>query len=160
MSILYDMELCSDLKVAPEYLNDIPNLKPGADAVSFYHATMNRIPEPEGSAIKKLYSERGELLKRLKPKGKELLHYKYQWYMQDYLACVASVDENVGRLLEYLDKNGLAANTIVIYTSDQGFYLGENGWFDKRFMYDESMQMPLLVKWPGKIKKQTLNPSL
>ena len=72
--------------------------------------------------------------------------------MQDYLACVASVDENVGRVLKYLDDNGLTNNTVVIYTSDQGMYLGENGWFDKRFMYDVSMQTPLLIRWPGHIK--------
>ena len=72
--------------------------------------------------------------------------------MQDYLACVASVDENVGRILDYMDKNGLTKNTLLIYTGDQGMYLGENGWFDKRWMYDVSMQAPLLMRWPGKIK--------
>lgn len=77
--------------------------------------------------------------------------------MQDYLACVASIDESVGQLLNYLDAQGLSGNTIVIYTSDQGFYLGENGWFDKRFMYDVSMQTPLLVRWPGKIKPNTVS---
>jgi len=75
--------------------------------------------------------------------------------MQDYLACVASVDENVGRLLKYLDESGLANNTAVIYTSDQGFYLGENGWFDKRFMYEVSFQTPLLMRWPQHIKPGT-----
>ena len=69
--------------------------------------------------------------------------------MQDYLACVASVDENVGRVLDYLDKSGLTKNTLVIYTSDQGFYLGQNGWFDKRWMYDVSMRSPLLARWSG-----------
>ncbi len=77
---------------------------------------------------------------------------KYQWYMQDYLACVASVDENMGRLIKFLDSSGLAKNTVVIYTSDQGFFLGENGWFDKRFMYDASMRTPFLIRWPQKIK--------
>jgi arylsulfatase A-like enzyme len=72
--------------------------------------------------------------------------------MQDYMACVASVDENVGRLLDYLDKNGLTENTLVIYTGDQGMYLGENGWFDKRWMYDVSMQAPLLMRWPACFK--------
>lgn len=72
--------------------------------------------------------------------------------MQDYLACVSSVDDNVGRVLDYLDKSGLAENTIVIYTSDQGFYLGEHGWFDKRFVYDESFKTPLLVRWPGVVE--------
>lgn len=80
------------------------------------------------------------------------MQLKYQWYMQDYLACVTSVDENIGRVLDYLDKSGLARNTLVIYTSDQGFYLGQNGWFDKRWMYDISMRSPLLARWPGHIK--------
>lgn len=80
--------------------------------------------------------------------------------MQDYLACIASIDESVGQMLKYLDESGLSGNTIVIYTSDQGFYLGENGWFDKRFMYDVSMQTPLLVKWKGKIKPGSVNTSL
>ncbi len=81
--------------------------------------------------------------------GKELVRWKYQRYIKDYLRCVDSLDENVGRVLDYLDASGLAKNTIVIYSSDQGFYLGEHGWFDKRFMYEESLRMPLLVRWPG-----------
>jgi len=84
--------------------------------------------------------------------GDALLKWKYQRYMQDYLACVQSIDDNVGRLLDYLDQAGLAANTIVIYTSDQGFFLGDHGLFDKRFMYDESIRMPFLVRWPGVAK--------
>ena len=78
--------------------------------------------------------------------------------MQDFLACVASLDENIGRILDYLDKEKLASNTAVMYTSDQGFFLGENGWFDKRFAYDVSMQIPLLMRWPGHIKPgKTIN---
>jgi arylsulfatase A-like enzyme len=84
--------------------------------------------------------------------GAALKKWKYQRYMRDYLACVASIDDNVGRVLDYLDKNGLAENTIVVYTSDQGFFLGEHNWFDKRFMYEESLRMPFLVRWPGKVK--------
>lgn len=79
------------------------------------------------------------------------MQWRYQRYMQDYLATVTGVDENVGRLLDYLDANGLAENTLVIYTSDQGFYLGEHGWFDKRFVYDQSFKTPLLMRWPGVI---------
>ncbi|MGO4920575.1 sulfatase family protein [Maribacter spongiicola] len=82
----------------------------------------------------------------------EKMKWKYQRYMQDYLGSISSVDDNVGRLLDYLDESGLAENTIVIYTSDQGFYLGEHGWFDKRFIYDESFKTPLLVRWPNVIK--------
>jgi arylsulfatase A-like enzyme len=73
-------------------------------------------------------------------------------YIKDYLRCVASVDDSVGALLDYLDESGQADNTIVVYTSDQGFYLGEHGWFDKRFMYEESLRTPLVVRWPGVIR--------
>ena len=79
----------------------------------------------------------------------------YQRFIKDYLRCVASVDESVGKLLDYLDAAGLADNTIVVYTSDQGFFLGEHGLYDKRFMYEESIRMPLLVRWPGKTKAGT-----
>jgi arylsulfatase A-like enzyme len=99
-------------------------------------------------------------LKQAPPEGlseSELKKWKYQRYMQDYLACVASIDDNVGRLLDYLDQNGLAGNTIVIYTSDQGMFLGEHDWFDKRFMYEESLRMPFLIRWPGHIKPGSVN---
>jgi arylsulfatase A-like enzyme len=157
MSILHDMKLSSDLKVDPAYLMDIPWLKPDSSEIAYYRAIYNRIPEPDKSAIKEIYKERGELIKRLRPQGKELLKYKYQWYMQDYLATVASVDENVGRVLDYLDANGLTKNTLVIYTSDQGMYLGQNGWFDKRWMYDVSMRTPLMARWPGHIRSNTVS---
>jgi len=85
----------------------------------------------------------------------ELLKWKYQRYIKDYLRCIASVDDNVGRLLEFLDKEGLTSNTVVIYTSDQGFFLGDHGWYDKRFMYEESAKMPFLVRWPGTVKSGT-----
>jgi arylsulfatase A-like enzyme len=84
--------------------------------------------------------------------GEELKRWKYQKYIKDYLRCIASVDDNVGRLLDFLDQTGLATNTIVIYTSDQGFFLGDHNWFDKRFMYEESLRMPFLVRYPGHIK--------
>lgn len=84
--------------------------------------------------------------------GEALKKWKYQKYIKDYLRCIASVDDNVGRLLDYLDQSGLATNTVVIYTSDQGFFLGDHNWFDKRFMYEESLRMPFLVRYPGHIK--------
>jgi arylsulfatase A-like enzyme len=80
--------------------------------------------------------------------GDDLYLWKYQRYMRDYLACIRSVDENIGRLLDYLDENGLTDNTLVVYTSDQGFYMGEHGWFDKRFMYEQSLRTPLLMRAP------------
>ncbi|MDP6628510.1 MAG: sulfatase [Candidatus Marinimicrobia bacterium] len=89
-----------------------------------------------------------------KLKGKDLLEWKLQRYLEDYLGTILSVDESVGRILDYLEENDLADNTIVIYTSDQGFYLGEHGWFDKRFMYEESLSMPLVMRYPKAIKPQ------
>lgn len=80
---------------------------------------------------------------------KEIVQWKYQRYVKDYMRCIASVDENIGRVLDYLEESGLAENTIVVYSSDQGFYLGEHGWFDKRWMYEESLGTPLIIKWPG-----------
>ena len=82
---------------------------------------------------------------------KEKMQWRYQRYMQDYLGTIRAVDENVGRVLDYLEANNLMDNTLIVYTSDQGFYLGEHGWYDKRFVYDESFKTPLLVAWPGKI---------
>lgn len=87
--------------------------------------------------------------------GQALKKWKYQRYMRDYLACVASVDDNVGRVLDWLDRTGLSKNTIVIYTSDQGFFLGEHNFFDKRFMYEETLRMPFLIRWPQRIKPGT-----
>src|SRR5262249_2732601 len=87
--------------------------------------------------------------------GEALVRWKYQRYLQDYLATVQSVDDSVGRVLAFLEKSGLARNTIVIYTSDQGFFLGDHGLFDKRFMYEESIRMPFLVRWPAVIRAGT-----
>jgi arylsulfatase A-like enzyme len=89
--------------------------------------------------------------------GRDLEHWKYQRYIKDYLCCVASIDDNVGRFLDYLDQSGLAGNTVVAYTSDQGFFLGDHGWFDKRFIYEESLRMPLLVRYPKEIKPGSVN---
>ena len=157
MSILNDMKLCSDLKIDPAYLIDLPAYKPDSSEIAYYNSIFNRIPISERAAYKKIYAERGKIMQEKKPAGKDLLKYKYQWYLQDYLACVASVDENVGRVLDYLDKNKLTKNTLVVYTSDQGMYLGQNGWFDKRWMYDVSMKSPLLMRWPNHIKPGSVN---
>lgn len=97
-------------------------------------------------------------LKQAPPQGlsaQELKKWKYQRYIKDYLRVIASVDDSVGQVLDYLDKNGLAENTVVVYTSDQGFFLGDHGWFDKRFMYDEALRMPFLVRWPKKIQPKS-----
>ncbi|MDQ6422956.1 sulfatase [Paenibacillus sp. LHD-117] len=82
----------------------------------------------------------------------EAKKWRYQRYIKDYLRCVASIDESVGRLLDYLEEDGIAEDTIVIYTSDQGFFLGDHGWYDKRFMYEESLRMPFIVRYPREIR--------
>ena len=99
-------------------------------------------------------------LKKLNLTGKELVRWKYQRYIRNYLRCVKGVDESVGRLTEFLQQNGLDKNTVVIYSSDQGFYLGDHGWFDKRWMYEESLKMPLIVRWPGMTKPGTTDEHL
>ncbi|MFC2099144.1 sulfatase/phosphatase domain-containing protein, partial [Bacteroidota bacterium] len=88
---------------------------------------------------------------------KERKQWNYQRFVKDYLRCVRSVDDGIGEILDYLDESGLAENTIVIYASDQGWYLGEHGWYDKRWMYEESLKTPLLIRWPGKIKAGSVN---
>jgi arylsulfatase A-like enzyme len=106
------------------------------------------------------YAPKNKIFLEKKLKGKELIRWKYQRYIKDYMRCIASVDESVGRVLSYLKENKLEKNTIIIYGSDQGFYLGEHGWFDKRFMYEESMRTPLLIKWPAVTKAGTKVPQL
>ncbi|MEA3402398.1 MAG: sulfatase [Armatimonadota bacterium] len=99
-------------------------------------------------------------LKQPRPEGltdEEFKRWAYQRYMQDYLRCVASVDDNVGRMLDWLDAAGLTEDTVVIYTSDQGFFLGDHGWYDKRFMYEESLRMPFVVRYPGEIPAGSVN---
>ena len=103
------------------------------------------------------YDKKNAELAKLNLKGDALIRWKYQRYVKDYLRCIDSVDKNVGRVLDYLEESGLAENTIVIYTSDQGWYLGEHGWYDKRWMYEESFRTPLMVRWPGKVKPGTVN---
>lgn len=115
----------------------------------------NRMTPTQFEKLIALYEPENEAFAKNPPKGRELVSWKYQRYMSDYMRCVAAVDRNVGRLLDYLDESGLAENTIVIYSSDQGFFLGEHGWFDKRWMYEESFRMPLLVRWPGVTKPHT-----
>lgn len=91
-------------------------------------------------------------MKAGKLSSKDVIRWKYQRYIKDYLRCIQAVDDGVGAMLEYLDESGLADNTIVIYSSDQGFYLGEHGWYDKRWMFEESLRMPFLIRWPGVIQ--------
>ena len=106
------------------------------------------------------YEPRNAKFRTANLSGKDLVRWRYQRYMHDYLATVKAVDENVGRLLDYLEKEGLAENTIVVYSSDQGFFLGEHGWFDKRWIFEESVRTPLIVRWPGVTKAGTASGAL
>src|SRR5437762_5942834 len=115
------------------------------------------IPQPDQTpeqraVFMKAYEDENKKLEESKLEGRERTKWNYQRFVKDYIRCVDAVDENVGRVLDYLDESGLAKNTVVVYTSDQGWYLGEHGWYDKRWMYEESFRTPLLVRWPGKTK--------
>jgi len=111
----------------------------------------NNLTPDQREPYLKAFEEENEALKKADLTGKQRAKWNYQRYMRIYLSAVRSVDDEVGRLLDYLDESGLAENTIVIYCSDQGFYLGEHGWYDKRWVYEESLRTPLLVRWPKKI---------
>jgi arylsulfatase A-like enzyme len=116
--------------------------------------------EEQLKAWDKYYAPRNEAFRKANPKGKDLIRWRYQRYMHDYLGCVKAVDESVGRLLDYLDQEGIAENTVVICSADQGFFLGEHGWFDKRWIFEESLRTPLLVRWPGVTKPGSVNDNL
>lgn len=149
MSVTRDMRWEQDFKV-PEML-DLNN----PDSKDSYNALMgeiNRMTPEQRSAWGRYYFPRNRRLLEAQLKGKDLDNWKYQVYIRDYMSVIASVDESVGRVLDYLDKNGLTDNTMIVYTSDQGFYMGEHGWFDKRFMYEESLRTPLIVNYPGHTK--------
>ncbi len=106
------------------------------------------------------YEPKNQAFRKARLTGKDLVRWKYQRYMKDYLRCIKGVDESVGRMMDYLKESGLDKNTIVIYSSDQGFYLGDHGWYDKRWMYEESLKMPFIVKWPGVVKAGSVNTDL
>lgn len=149
MSVTRDMRWEQDFKV-PEML-DLNN----PDSQDSYNALMgeiNRMTPEQRSAWGRYYFPRNRRMLEAQLKGKDLDNWKYQVYIRDYMSVIASVDESVGRVLDYLDKNGLTDNTMIVYTSDQGFYMGEHGWFDKRFMYEESLRTPLIVSYPGHTK--------
>jgi arylsulfatase A-like enzyme len=101
------------------------------------------------------YAARNADFARRQPQGRDLVRWKYQQYLKDYLRCIKAVDDSVGRIMAALEAEGLAQNTIVIYSSDQGFYTGEHGWFDKRWIYEESLHMPFIIRWPGVVKPGT-----
>jgi len=142
-----------DLKLTEDYLAEDNNSggQESFNPLPSYNRSLELLNEAQKKAWEPFLKEVGESYKKAVAEGKEL-EWRYQRYMQDYLASIISVDRNVGRVLDYLDESGLAENTIVIYTSDQGFYLGEHGWYDKRFMYEESHRTPLMIRFPAAVK--------
>ncbi len=133
----------NDLKVMPEE---------GTPEHESYMRLYGRMTAEQRAMWDAVYEPKNAAMESANLRGRDLVRWKYQRYIKDYLRSISSVDDNVGRVLRYLDASGLAENTVVIYTSDQGFYLGEHGWFDKRWMYEESLRTPLLVRWPGVIE--------
>ncbi|WP_434800425.1 sulfatase family protein [Bacteroides fragilis] len=140
MSIVKDMDMIYDLKM----------LRSDKDSrlKSLYQRFLGRMDEGQRAAWDKFYGPLIDDFYKQNLSGKELANWKFQRYMRDYMKTVKSLDDNVGRVLDYLEKKGLLDNTLVVYTSDQGFYMGEHGWFDKRFMYEESMRTPLIMRMP------------
>lgn len=160
MNLLTHMMYSHDSKIRPEL---VQQMQPEPSVIefenSFHGPYTDRVTQAQKERYDPILDKINQDFKENWPKmnDREKMRWKYQRYMQDYLACISSVDDNVGRVLDYLDENGLAKNTLVVYTSDQGFYLGEHGWFDKRFIYDESFKTPLLVRWPNTIKPGITN---
>ncbi len=144
MGIGQHMHLSQDLKVTPPF---------SGSPVPFM---ARRMTEAQRKAWDMAYAPRNEKFQKAGLEGRELVRWKYQQYMKDYLRCIKSIDDGVGRLLDYLQEHDLNENTIVIYCSDQGFYLGEHGWFDKRWMYEESLRMPFIIRWPGVVRPGTV----
>ena len=147
------MRLTSDLYVLPTARSGIKKAKGGKAALA-------RLNPEQYKAWAKIMDPKNDAFRKAKLKGKALVEWKFQRYAKLFLASVKSVDDNVGRVLTYLKDNDLMDNTIVIYSSDQGFYLGEHGWFDKRWMYEESFRMPFMAMWKGKIKPGQVNTDL
>ena len=152
MSILKDMDLVYDLKMA-DAEGEIHTARKALESAGrdMYNRTgvAGRMNEEQKAAWDRYYQPIIKSFKENKFTEEELTKWKFQRYMKDYLSVIRSVDRNVGVVLDYLEKEGLLENTIIVYTSDQGFYMGEHGWFDKRFMYQESYRTPLLVRFPG-----------
>ncbi len=152
MSILNHMYLSYDNKLPTSVMRDL-----GFEEDKMYEHMMSRLDETQRSQWDAVYNPIGQTFKEFYSTMNDstLLVWKYQRYMQDYLGTIAGIDENVGRVLDYLDDQNLTDNTLVVYTSDQGFYLGEHGWYDKRFMYNQSFKTPLLIRWPHVITPKT-----
>ena len=170
MNILNHMQYMHDSKVYPSTIEKMDKVEPQIEYMrengTIERPTPQRFYNPYGRADAEQKEKYDVVLNKIsedfksnwpKMNDEEKMKWKYQRYMQDYLATISSVDDNVGRVLDYLEESGLDKNTIVVYTSDQGFYLGEHGWFDKRFIYNESFKTPLMIKWPNVINAGTTN---
>ncbi len=159
MNILKHMNWAGDSKIRPEIMDELGIPETCSWDKNAYGREVGRMNPEQRAEWDAVYDPINEEFKRnyKNMSQEDLMRWRYQRYMQDYLGSIAAVDEGVGRVLDYLEESGLDENTIVVYTSDQGFYLGEHGWFDKRFIYDESFKTPLLVKWPGVIQPKTVN---
>ncbi|MCB0686823.1 MAG: sulfatase [Saprospiraceae bacterium] len=159
MNLLEHMNWAGDSKIYPEVMDELGIPETANWDKAAFKREVGRQNPAQRAEWDAVYGPMNEAFKKNYPtmSRKELMSWRYQRYMQDYLGSIAAVDEGVGKVLEYLDQHGLTENTIVVYTSDQGFYLGEHGWFDKRFIYDESFKTPLLVRWPEVIKAGTRN---
>ena len=157
MNILLNQNWAGDSKIYPDVMEELGIKETSNWGINAFNNNTGRMNAEQKAAWDAVYRPLNEEFKKIYPTldQKQLMEWRYQRYMQDYMACIASVDEGVGQVLDYLDESGLADNTIVIYTSDQGFYLGEHGWFDKRFMYKESFGTPLVVRYPKEIKPGT-----
>lgn len=162
MNILEHMNWTGDSKINPQTLNDLGINENSDWGIEAWTKNLRRMDSEQRKAWDKTYNPIIEEFASnyANMTDEQLTQWRYQRYMQDYLACIASVDEGVGQLLDYLEENNLSDNTIVVYTSDQGFYLGENGWFDKRFMYEESLRTPLIIKYPNEIKQNVESDAL
>ncbi|WP_209329310.1 sulfatase family protein [Lunatimonas salinarum] len=152
MNLLTDMHWAGDSKIYPEVMDELGIEGTSSWDKEAFDREVGRMNETQRAKWDAAYRVINEEFKKAYPSmtPEEQMKWRYQRYMQDYLGTIQSVDENVGRVLDYLDENGLMENTIIVYTSDQGFYLGEHGWYDKRFVYNESFKTPLLMAWPGK----------
>ena len=153
MNILRHMSWSGDNKIFPEVMDRLSIPEIGPDKQRF-NAELGRLSEAQLARFREAFAHVNKEFETLYPSmtNADKMRWKYQRYMQDYLGTIRALDENVGRLLDHLEANNLLKNTIIVYTSDQGFYLGEHGWFDKRFVYDESFKTPLLISWPERIK--------
>ncbi|MCL7762566.1 sulfatase [Polaribacter sp. Z014] len=145
-------QLWTEMKGKPNRYEDLGG--------ALWKRAYGRLSKEEKASFDKVFNPRNEAFIKANLKGKELIRWKYQRILKNYLACVKSVDDNVGRLMDYVKSSGLESNTLIIYASDQGLYLGEHGWYDKRMMYEEAFRTPLIAYCPSIRKKGIVSKQL